>query len=189
MGSEGESSQELSSLSDELMRSHRARALTFGATVGALVMLFALTFMFGSVAPDSLAPRLLLVYLAHAVVNVALLLTHRRTHEMEFTAGYLRTFVLPKMRTRQPERRLPPPRVDVAAMRSTRALGGLYALLVSAVVLVGILNGLYRSLWGIGLPLLALTGVISAQWLFMSETTGPPPDPPAEPHHRGDGLS
>jgi hypothetical protein len=184
VGSEGES-QELSTLSDELLRGHRARALTFGVTVGGLIVLFALTFMFGSVAPDTLAPRLLLVYLAHAVVNVALLLTHRRTHEMEFTAGYLRTFVLPKLRTTQ--RRLPPPRLDVAAMRSTRALGGLYALLVSAVVLVGIANGLYRSLWGIGLPLLALMGVISAQWLFMSEPAGPPPDPPVEPRDRGEG--
>jgi hypothetical protein len=82
--------------------------------------------------------------------------------------------------------RPPPARIDIAAMRSTRALGGLYALLVSAVVFVGIANGLYRSLWGIGLPVLALTGVISAQWLFLSEPVGPPPDAPAEPQDRID---
>jgi hypothetical protein len=184
MRSDDEAPAEFTELGDELLHSHRARAVTFGFTLCALSLIFVLTFLFGSVAPHTLAPRLVLVYLAHAIVNVALLLTHRRTHQMEFTAGYLRTFVLPKMPMGRQEGRPPPARIDVAAMRSTRALGGLYALLVSAVVFVGIANGLYRSLWGIGLPVLALTGVISAQWLFLSEPASPPPDAGVESQDR-----
>ncbi|MGH9117980.1 MAG: hypothetical protein ACRD0A_08945 [Acidimicrobiales bacterium] len=40
---------------------------------------------------------------------------------------------------------------------------------MSAIVVAGIANGLYRTLWAAGLPLLALTGVMSANLLFMSD--------------------
>ena len=187
MQSDGEALQEYATLGEELLHLNRARLLIFGVAVAAVGALLVITFLIGSVNQDALAPRLILIYLAHAVVNVALLLTHRRTHQMDFTAGYLRTFVEPRIRRARRDRgpetaasgrrgRLP--------LQSSRALGACYALLISAIVAAGIANGLYQTMWAIGLPVWALTGVFSANWLFMSEQVGPPTDPVIVPDER-----
>jgi len=167
--------QEYLALEEEVRHDRRARLTTFGVTLAVVVVLLVGSFVVGALYPNTQAPRLVLIYLAHAVVIVALLLTHRRTHHMEFTAGYLRTFVEPSVRAswraRHPEL-FESSRRRFQSLESTRALGGCYALLISAIVVAGIANGLYRTLWAAGLPLLALTGVMSANLLFMSEGGG-----------------
>ena len=167
--------QEYVSLEEEVTHDRRARLKTFALALVLVVVLLAGSYLAAALFPDTQAPRLVLIYLAHVVIIVALLLTHRRTHHMEFTAGYLRTIVEPGVkaswRERHPELFQSPHR-RFESLESARALGGCYALLVSAIVVAGITNGLYRSLWAAGLPLLALTGVMSANLLFMSEGGG-----------------
>ena len=184
MQSDGGALEEYASLGGELLHLSRARLVIFGVAVALVCALIALTFLIGAANQDTLGTRLVLVYLAHAVANVALLLTHRRTYQMDFTAGYLRTFVEPRIRSIRREHR---PQVAASggrgklAFQSTRALGASYALLISTIVAGGIVNGLYRSRWALGLPVFALTGVLSANWLFMSERVGSPLDPPIVP--------
>jgi hypothetical protein len=137
-----------------------------GATLIVLVLIGA-TLVLGPADPETQTVRLALIYAAHGVVVAALFATHRLTHRIDFTAGYLRTIVEPQVvaETGAPvssRRRL-------RALESSRALGGCYALLISAIVAAGILNGLYRTMWAVGLPVLALVGVINANLLFMSE--------------------
>jgi len=171
--------EEYGSLREELVRHDRARLVIFGVAVCAVGGVLSITFLLGTRDAGTLGPRLSLVYLAHAVVIVALLLTHRRTHERDFTAGYLRTFVAPRIRgLRKPYDPLGEGsrRAGRIPLHSSKALGGCYALLVSAIVAAGIANGLYLSLWAVGLPILALTGVLSANWLFMSATEALPPN-------------
>jgi hypothetical protein len=180
--SEGEPREEYASLREELLRHDRARLLIFGVTVGSVGAILSITFLLGARDPGTQGARLVLVYLAHAIVNLALLLTHRRTHERDFTAGYLRTFVVPRIRSPLRPRSSPfvgPRRGERRPLQSSRALGGCYALLVSAIVAAGIADGLYRSLWAVGLPIWALTSVLSAHWLFMSEPVGPPVELPS----------
>jgi hypothetical protein len=96
-----------------------------------------------------------------------LFVTHRLTHRIDFSAGYLRTIVEPQVVA---ETGRPVPRTRrFRALESSRALGACYALLISAIVAVGIANGLYRTMWAVGLPVLALVGVLNANLLFMSE--------------------
>jgi hypothetical protein len=87
----------------------------------------------------------------------------------------MRTFVEPSVRaawrTRRPEL-FDTPHRRFQSLESARALGGCYALLISAIVAAGIANGLYRSFWAAGLPFLALSGVLSANLLFLSEDGG-----------------
>jgi hypothetical protein len=175
----GEPREEYTSLREELVRHDRARLAIFGVAVCSVGVVLSITFLLGMGDPGTLGLRLALVYLAHVVVIVALLLTHRRTHERDFTAGYLRTFVAPRIRgLRKPNDPLDEGsrRAGRTPLHSSKALGGCYALLVSAIVAAGIANGLYVSLWAVGLPILALTGVLSANWLFMSEAEVVPPN-------------
>ena len=189
MQSDGGALEEYASLGGELLHLSRARLVIFGVAVSLVGALLTLTFLIGATNQDTRATRLVLVYLAHAVVNVALLLTHRRTYQMDFTAGYLRTFVEPRIRSIRRVRR---PQVAASGRlgslphHSSRALGASYALLISTVVAGGIANGLYRSRWALGLPVLALTGLLSANWLFMSEPVGSPTDPSIAPDHPSD---
>jgi hypothetical protein len=183
---EGDAFEEYAVLGHELLRDNRARRRIFLVAVALTMILLALTFVLGPMNQETIRWRLALLYLAHAVTNGALLLTHRRTHHMDFTAGYVRTFVEPRVRTlRRQHHHSDLPSPLNAAFQSSRMLGASYALLISAIVVTGIVNGMYQTLWAVGLPVLALTGVLSANWLFMSERIGTL-EPPAlrDPRHR-----
>jgi hypothetical protein len=186
VATDGDAFEEYAVLGEELLRDNRARRRIFLVAVVLTMILLGLTFALGPMNPDTIRWRLALLYLAHAVTNGALLLTHRRTHHMDFTAGYVRTFVEPKVRSLRRQHHhgdLPSPLT--AAFQSSRMLGASYALLISVIVVTGIVNAMYQTLWAVGLPVLALTGVLSANWLFMSERVGSL-DPPAVrgPRHR-----
>lgn len=169
--------QEYTTLVDEVDRHRRSRLRLFAVTTVAVVVILAATFVLGTLAPETMTARLVLIYIAHSVVAVALLITHRLTHRMDFTAGYVQAIVEPRVRGSVHGRHeglgLAPRRRRFRSLESSKALGACYALLISAIVAAGIANGLYSSMWAIGLPLLALVGVLNANLLFMSEATDP----------------
>jgi hypothetical protein len=158
---------EYSTLESEVRQRRLLRMRIFIGATAAVVVLVGATFFLGPTDPETQPARLVLIYLAHGVVVVALFATHRLTHRIDFTAGYLRTIVEPEVVA---ETGAPVPRGRrFRALESARALGACYALLVSFIVLGGIVNGLYRTMWAVGLPVLALIGVLNANLLFMSE--------------------
>jgi hypothetical protein len=151
-------------LTEELVRQRRWRLRLFAITTLVVAAILAATFVLNPFDPDTETVRLILIYLAHLVVVGALWLTHRRTHRMQFTAEYVEEIVEPRVSDAAP-----PPRRPFQSLETSRALGACYALLISAIVAAGIANGLYRTMWAIGLPLLALIGVLNANLLFLSE--------------------
>jgi hypothetical protein len=159
---------EYATLAADVVRLRRLRLRIFAVATLVVIGLVALTFALDPLAEDTRIARLVLIYLAHFVVLIALLYTHRLTHRLGFAAGYLEAIVEPRVPVPAPARRRP-----FQSLESSRALGACYALLVSTIVAAGIANGLYQTMWAIGLPLLAVVGVLNANLLFMSGVADP----------------
>jgi hypothetical protein len=160
---------EYATLAAELVRQRRLRLRVFAFATLVVVGILALTFALNPVAEDTRTARLVLIYLAHVVVLVALLFTHRVTYRMAFTAGYLEAIVEPRVPVPSPR----PRRRPFQSLESSRALGACYALLISTIVAAGMANGLYETMWALGLPMLAIIGVLNANLLFMSGVADP----------------